>query len=267
MERRELGSTGEWIPEIGLGTWQYQGGVPPLRRGLELGATFIDTAEVYGTEPVVGEAIRGQREKVILASKVSGAHLRYDDVLRAADESLQRLGVETIDLYQVHWPNAEVPLAETMRALETLADSGKIRYIGVSNFSRTQVEEAQAGLSHHRIASNQVLYSLLDRGVEADMEFYVREKITLLAYSPLAHGEIFSTEPYRDLQVLQRVAAESGKTVAQVALNWCLSHPPVIVIPKTDRAERVPELVGASGWQLTPEQVATLDEAFSQRNS
>src|SRR5688572_28063843 len=105
MELRELAATGVMIPEIGLGTWKYRGGTAPLKRGLEIGANFIDTAEVYGTEPVVAEAIRGQRDKLFLATKVSGGHLKYKDVLKAAHASLKRLGVEVIDLYQVHWPN------------------------------------------------------------------------------------------------------------------------------------------------------------------
>jgi diketogulonate reductase-like aldo/keto reductase len=263
MELRELGATGLRIPEIALGTWQYRGGTAPLLRGLELAPSFIDTAEVYGSEPVVGQAIRGQRDRVFLATKVSGAHLRGPDVLRAAAASLERLGVDVIDLYQVHWPNPEVPIAATMRAMESLADEGKIRYIGVSNFSRAQVEEAQAALRKHRIVSNQVLYSLLDRDIEADLEFYEQNRITVLAYSPLAHGDLFSTKPHKELDVLRDVARDAGRSVAQVALNWCLSRPAVIAIPKTDRAERVDDLYGASGWQLTTDQIARLDEAFT----
>jgi diketogulonate reductase-like aldo/keto reductase len=262
MQLRALGYTDQLIPEVGLGTWQYDGGVAPLLRGIELGASLIDTAEVYGSEPEVGEAIRGQRARVCLATKVAGSHLRYDDVLRAAEGSLERLGVEVIDLYQVHWPDPEVPLAETMRALEHLVDAGVVRFLGVSNFPRVLVEAAQAGLAHHRLVSNQVPYSLLDRRVEADLPFYAEHQITVLAYSPLAHGALFAAEPRPELRVLRQVAAESGKTVAQVALNWCLSRPGVVVIPKTDRVERVDELVGASGWSLTPEQVALLDQAF-----
>lgn len=154
MQQRELGATGVMVPEVGLGTWRYKGGPAPLSRGLDLGATLIDTAEIYGTEGVVGEAIRGRREQVFLATKVSGRHLRYDQVIKAANESLKRLGTDVIDLYQVHWPDRKVPIAETMRALEELAEAGKVRYIGVSNFSVREVEQAQAALKKARIVAN-----------------------------------------------------------------------------------------------------------------
>lgn len=258
---RELGGTGELVPEIGLGTWQYRGGVAPLERGMELGATLIDTAEIYGSEGVVGEAIRGQRHKVFLATKVSGDHLKYADILKAADASLKRLGVEVIDLYQLHWPSERVPIAETMQALEELVDAGKVRYIGVSNFSVAELTEAQACLARHRIVSNQIEYSLMYRSYEKDFPFYEREKISVIAYSPFARGDLFSPRG-RGKDVLRAVSEGVGKTVAQVALAWCLARPPVIVIPKTDRVGRVDELVGASGFTLTAEQVGWLDDAF-----
>ncbi len=263
MELRELGGTGVMVPEIGLGTWRYRGGVAPLQRAIELGAWLIDTAEVYGTEDVVGEAIRGLREKVFLATKVSGDHLGYGDVLKAAESSLKRLGTDTIDLYQVHWPDTTVPIGDTMRAMEKLADEGKVRFIGVSNFSRQQVEEAQAALTKHRIVSNQVEYSLAQREPEADFaSFYEPQKISIIAYSPLAQGELLFSSMFPGVNTLQRIAHEAGKTPAQVALNWCLSRSCVIAIPKTDKVERVDEDVAASGWSLTPDQIAALDEAF-----
>src|SRR5205085_8441183 len=112
MELQQLGNTGVMVSEIGLGTWKYRGGVEPLRRGIELGITFIDTAEIYRTEDVVGEAISGHRDEIFLATKVSGDNLRYDEVLRAADASLRRLRTNVIDLYQVHWPDPAVPIEE-----------------------------------------------------------------------------------------------------------------------------------------------------------
>src|SRR5215475_10544362 len=114
MELKPLGSASVMIPEIGLGVWRYSGGVEPLRQGIELGAFLIDTAEIYGTEDVVGQAIQGVRERVFLATKVSPDHLRYDDVLRAAETSLRRLETNSIDLYQIHWPNWSVPIQETL---------------------------------------------------------------------------------------------------------------------------------------------------------
>src|SRR5438552_3157756 len=118
MESKRLGNTDVTIPEIGTGVWRYSGGVEPLRRGIEHGAALIDTAEVYGTEEVVGQAVRDRRDQVFIATKVAGQHLRHDDVLRAAEASLRRLKTDRIDLYQIHWPNSSVPIQETMRAME-----------------------------------------------------------------------------------------------------------------------------------------------------
>jgi len=262
MELRELADTGVMLPEIGFGTWKYKGGIAPLRRAIELGAPFIDTAEIYGTEKVVGEAIKGQSTKVFLATKVSGSDLKYDQVLRAADASLKRLGVERIDLYQVHWPNSRVPIGDTMRAMETLVDAGKVRFIGVSNFSRDEFEAAQEKLTKYRIVSNQVEYSLVDRDIERDIgTFYAPNKITVIAYSPLARGALLAQRK-RGLEVLNAIASAASRTPAH-ALNWCLRHPCVVAIPKTDKVARVDEDCGASGWQLTSEQVSALDEAFS----
>jgi diketogulonate reductase-like aldo/keto reductase len=264
MEYRELGATGVMVPEVGFGTWKYRGGNDPLRRAIELGANLIDTAEIYRTEDAVGQAIAGLRDKVFVATKVSADHLRHKDVLKAADASLKRLGIETIDLYQVHWPNARIPIAETMKAMEELLDAGKVRYIGVSNFSTRQVEEAQAALKKSRIVANQVVYHLANRGVERDFDFYRRNRITVIAYSPLGEGDLLSLRR-KGYDVLAAIAAETGKTVAQVALNWCLKDEQVITIPKTDRVERIDEDCGASGWRLTGEQLAKLDAAYPLR--
>jgi myo-inositol catabolism protein IolS len=267
VEHQELGATGIQVPEIGFGTWQYRGGSEPLRKAVELGAFLIDTAEMYGTEEAVGAAIKGMREKAFTATKVSGNHLRYDEVLRAADHSLKRLGVDTIDLYQVHWPDPAVPIAETMGAMEKLVDAGKVRFIGVSNFYLKNLQEAEACMTRHKIAANQVKYSLLQRGIEEDTLAYCQKRrITVIAYSPLARGDLCAKPLLRNrraLGALEKIAAESGKTMAQVALNWCISKPGVIAIPKTDKVERVVECCGASGWKLSPSQLAALDRTFS----
>ena len=146
MELKQLGNSGVMVPEIGLGVWKYRGGVEPLRRGIELGAFLIDTAEVYGTEDVTGQAVKGIRDRVFIATKVSGAHLRHDEVLRAAESSLQKLGTDYIDLYQIHWPSSYAPIAETMRAMEALVDRKLVKYIGVSNFSLAELRAAQAAM-------------------------------------------------------------------------------------------------------------------------
>ncbi len=266
MEYKELGRTGVMIPEVGLGTWKYRGGPEPLQRGIELGATLIDTAEMYRTEDAVGLAIRGIREGVFVVTKVLGSNLRYDQVLRAAENSLRLLNDDVIDLYQIHWPNHSVPVAETMRAMEELVEQGKVRHIGVSNFSVAQLQQAQAAMSNHPIVCNQVLYNLKRRGIERDLIPYCEEQgITVMAYTPLADGSL-AVRPRvragRAWETLEYVAQHVGKTPAQVALNWCLSRSPVVVIPKTNSVARTEENCGASGWRLAPSQVQQLEAAF-----
>jgi diketogulonate reductase-like aldo/keto reductase len=266
LEYRELGNTGEMVPEIGLGTWRYKGGPEPLQKGIDLGAYLIDTAEMYKTEDAVGAAIKDRRDKVFLATKVLGSNLRHDDVLRAAEKSLRLLNDDVIDLYQIHWSDRSVPIAETMGAMEDLVTRGMVRYIGVSNFSVAEMQDAQQVMTNNPIVSNQVLYNLKRRDIEYDLIPYcVDNDVTIIAYTPLADGSLSGKSRYRPDKgglVLMRVAEEVGKTAAQVALNWCLSRPNVIVIPKTNSVARTVENCEASGWLLTAEQVAALDEAF-----
>ena len=279
MELKPLGSTEVRVPEIGLGVWRYSGGVDPLHRGIDLGAFLIDTAEIYGTEDIVGQAIKGRRDRVLLATKVSADHLRYDDVLRAAEASLRQLDTPYIDLYQIHLPNWSVPIQETMRAMETLVDRGLVKYIGVSNFSLNQLREAQAAMSKYPIVSNQVLYNLNRREIERDLLPYcLMQRITIMAYTPLDDGRLATRSWFpqnwrmqaleqvatylRRMQALEQVATYLQKTLAQVALNWCTSRPNVIVIPKSNSLVRIEENCQASGWRLSQEQIRFLDAVF-----
>ena len=266
MQLKRLGQTEVMLPEIGLGAWKYRGGPEPLRRGVDLGACLIDTAEIYGTEGVVGQAIDDIRQQVFLASKVSGQHLRHDEVLRAAENSLRQLKVDCIDLYQVHWPNAQVPIRDTMRAIEALVDRGQVNYIGVSNFSAVELRAAQAVMQHHPIVSNQVLYNLNCREIEGDLLPYCQaQDITIIAYTPLDDGRLARRQRLRrhhGIKVLEQIASEVDKSMAQVALNWCTARSHVIAIPKSDRIERIVENCAASGWRLTPDHVQRLDAAF-----
>jgi len=269
MELKKLGNTDVKVPEIGIGVWRYSGGVEPLRRGIELGASLIDTAEIYGTEDVVGQAIKGTRDRVFIAAKVSGAHLRYDDVLRAAEGSLRRLNTTYIDLYQIHWPNPYIPIQETMRAMEALVDRGLVRYIGVSNFSTSDLRVAQAAMSKYPLVANQVLYNLNRREIESElMPYCLTNQVTIIAYTPLDDGRLAVQPQFRSsrrMLALQTVAAQVQKSLAQVALNWCTSRPNVIAIPKSDSVSRVTENCQASGWRLSPAQIHYLDAAFSLR--
>lgn len=268
MLRKELGATGVMIPEVGLGTWSYHAGPGVLRRGLEAGALFIDSAESYETETVVAEAIRGLREQVFLATKISPQNFRAVDLRRAAEGCLARLRVQRIDLLQLHQPNAYVPIEETIGAMNELVDKGKVRFIGVSNFSVVELKAAQRASRKHPIVSNQVRYSIADRTIERDLLGYCQaEKITVIAYSPLArgYGRIVDCDPKG---VLEEIARETGKSGPQVALNWLLSKEGVVVIPKANSAERVLENVGASDWRLTTQQMERLDAGiqFRQRS-
>jgi diketogulonate reductase-like aldo/keto reductase len=267
MELKPLGNTGVMVPEIGLGVWKYRGGVEPLRRGIELGAFLIDTAEMYRTEDAVGQAVKGIRDRVFIATKVSGGHLRYDDVLHAAEASLRQLQTNFIDLYQVHWPNSYIPIKETMRAMETLVDRGLVKYVGVSNFSVSELRAAQAAMSKYPIVSNQVLYNLNSREIERDLLPYCQQHhVTVIAYTPLDDGRLATPSRFRrsrGMKVLEQVASEVQKTLAQVALNWCTSRPYVITIPKSDSVTRTEENCMASGWRLSQAQIQRLDEAFA----
>jgi len=267
MLHKRLGAAELTIPEIGLGTWQYRGSVQALRKGIELGARFIDTAEAYGTESFVGEVIRDIRNQVFLATKVSPWNFRPKDLFQAADRSLQALKTDYIDLYQLHWPNSTIPIEETMGAMEELVNQGKIRFIGVSNFSLGELQRAQAASHRSRIVSNQVRYNLVDRSAEVGLlEYCQQNKVTLIAYSPLARG-MHAMRKNDPAGVLRTVAAETGRTQAQVALNWCIARGSVVAIPKADSVEHIEENCCASDWRLAQEQIALLNKEirFRQR--
>jgi len=272
---KELGKTGERIPAIGLGTYGLGGYTFPdkssdknaievIRYAIERGMNFIDTAEMYGaghSEELIGEAIKGQREKVFIATKVLPSHFRYDDVIKACEASLRRLQTTYIDLYQLHWPNPSIPIKETMKAMEYLAKKGKIRYIGISNFSVEETIEAQNSLSKYEIVSNQVEYSVLERSIEKDLlPFCQREKISIIAYSPLARGEIFKGKVSSTLSL---VAEKHKATIAQVAIAWLIRNPIVFAIPKTSHKERIDELIGSYEIKLDEKDLELIDSLYS----
>lgn len=260
MEYRQLGRTREKVSVIGMGTWRMgsyrtaderAGQVRALQRGIELGINFIDTAETYASgrsEEVVGDAIRGEREKAFIATKVAPGRLHHDDVIRSCRASLIRLGVSCIDLYQVHWPDPRVPIRETMSAMEELVEQGLIRYIGVSNFSASETDDAGAALSRNEIVSNQVEYSLSNRYVESEILPYCKkEKVTLIAYSPLAQGRISHSMPAGILQKYRL-------TPAQATLNWVTRDEQVVAIPKSANIGHLEENASSVSVRFQPKE-------------
>jgi diketogulonate reductase-like aldo/keto reductase len=255
MEKRPLGWTGEAVPVIGQGTWELKG-TESLRRGLDLGMTHIDTAEMYGTEELVAQAIAGRRDEVFLASKVLPNNASYEGTLRACEASLRRLKTDRLDLYMLHWAGRH-PIRETMRAMEKLVSDGMVRFIGVSNLDLEELKAAEAALKNERMACNQVLYHLGDRGIERRLLPYCKERqIAVVAYSPFGHGRV------PNKAVLSEIAKAHGKTVRQVILRWVTRDADVFTIPKTSRPERVPENAGGAGWQLEEQDLAAIDRAF-----
>lgn len=270
MDTKPLGKSGVALPEVGFGTWEFSGEAAVIHRAIELGSFLIDTAESYGTEGRVGRAVTGRRDEVFIATKVSPWHFRHADVLAACDRSLKALDIDTIDLYQLHAPSADVPIEETMGAMADLVDAGKVRHVGVSNFSVREMEAAEAALGPDLVVENQIKYSLFDHQFADTVIPYCEERgIMVLAYSSLEQGA-FDREMRRNkrlVQVMESVCAETGKTAAQVLLNWTLRSPVVITIPKTNTLSRVDENCAASGWRLTDAQWQALTDAAGATRS
>lgn len=263
MRTGKLGWTDERLPMIGQGTWMLEKGarvhaIEASRTGVASGMTLVDTAEMYGSgavEEIVGEALAGLRDQVFLVSKVLPSNASYDGTRRACARSLRRLRTEKIDLYLLHWPGS-YPIAETIRALESLIDEGQIRYMGVSNFDSHDLEPALRAARNHRLACNQVLYHLEDRGIERKLiPFCERHEIAVMGYSPFGHTS------FPDGPVLREVAAEQKATPRQIALAF-LTRNGVFAIPKSGSVQHVMENARAGDIELTPEQVARIDRAF-----
>ena len=267
MEYKFLGKTREKLSEIGIGTWQLgpnrEQNIESIHIALDNGVNFIDTAEIYGTEDTVGEVIKG-RKNLFIATKVWATHFRYDDVIKACSNSLKRLGLKQIDLYQLHWPNPSIDIKETMSAMEKLVSENKIRYIGVSNFSKKQLIDAQNAMSKYEIVSNQVKYNVLDRDPEKDLSDYLRkEKMTLIAYSPLAHGDALKRKYSWLLDELGKIGKRYGKTPAQVMLNWLIMKKGVIPIPKASSPRHMLEDIESADFKLSSPEIKYIDNLTS----
>lgn len=256
---------GETVPALGQGTWKMgeqrnrrADEVRALQLGVDLGMTLIDTAEMYASgtaEEITGEAIRGRREEVFLVSKVLPSNASRAGTVAACERSLKRLGVETIDLYLLHWPGSH-PVAETVAGFKALQQAGKIRHWGVSNFDVGEMEELLS-VGGADVATNQVLYNLGRRGIEYDLiPWQMQRRVPLMAYSPIEQGRLARNHALSD------IAVRHNATAAQIALAWALAQPQTMVIPKAGSELHVRENRAAADIVLTPDDHAALDKAF-----
>jgi len=308
MRYKRLGNSDLVVSVVGLGTWAIGGdfwgsvddalSIKTIQRAIDCGINLIDTAPAYGNghaERIVGEAIKGRRDKVIIATKCGIVRegprfirtLKPESIRKEIDESLRRLGVDVIDLYQIHWPDKKTPLEDTVNELVKLKQAGKFRYLGVSNFDRKLMEEIT---SMTEVVSLQPQYSLLERGIEKDLLPFCREKgIGVLTYGSLGAGILtgkFKEKPkfeegdYREkfypffreplwskamqlVEALREIAYEVGKPVAHVAINWVNQQEGVtsaLVGAKTP--EQAEQNAGAGEWELSEEHLKRIEAAY-----
>lgn len=296
MEYRQFGRSGVQASVIGLGTWpmggEWWGGtddtesIRTIHRAIELGVTLIDTAEAYAhghAEEVVGRAIAGRRHEVVIADKVAPDHLQPAAIRAAFEGSCHRLGTDYIDVYFIHWPNIDLPVADALGELEQLRNEGKIRAIGVSNFTAAEIFEAER---YGQIDVLQPPYNLFWRFVEqAEVPYCQQHAIGMMTYSSLAQGlltgsltnkttfsagdqrpttVLFQSEHYarclEAVEQLRPIAAQYHKTVAQVALNWLVTRPGVsTALVGARTVAEIEENAGAVGWSLAPDDLAEVD--------
>jgi aryl-alcohol dehydrogenase-like predicted oxidoreductase len=308
MQTRKLGSSGPDVSLVGLGTNNFGGRIDSaaarlvLDRALDLGVTLIDTADVYGnkggSEAILGQLLGARRKDIVLATKfglpmdeagkLHGASRRY--ITQAAEASLRRLNTDWIDVYQLHRPDPDTPIEETLRALDDLKQAGKIRFIGCSNLAAAQIKEAQDVAARQHLVSFvccQDEYSLIERGLEKDRMPVMRKYgLGLLPYFPLASGlltgkyqrgaplpagsrlarsahhadDLLTARNWRTVEALSSFAAARGRALLELAMSWLASRPYVSsIIAGATRPEQVEQNVAAVGWTLTPTELAEID--------
>jgi len=258
------------LPKIGFGTWKIGGNssanhaldsksLNALRYALEIGYTHFDTAEMYASghsEELIGEAVRGsglKRESIFITSKVLPSHLRYDEVLKACENSLRHLKMDYIDLYLIHWAQAGMKLEDTFRALNKLVRDGKVKHLGVSNFNLKLLKQSQE-FCETPIVTNQVPYSVYDRSYVNNgvLEYCQQNNILFTAYSPVDEGNL------RSNKTLEAVAKAHNATIFQVALAWIVSQPRVITIPMSFNPQHIKENFEAAEIELNAEEIVQL---------
>ncbi len=308
MQKRRLGATGPEVSLVGLGTNNFGGRIDlaasrrVVDKALDLGVTLIDTADIYGnkggSEEVLGNVLGARRKDIVLATKfglpmdsagkLHGASRRY--IMHAVEASLRRLKTDWIDLYQLHRPDAQTPIEETLHTLDDLVKAGKVRFIGCSNLSATQLEEAQSVAEHHHIASFiccQDEYSLLERGLERNLAPVIHKYgLSLLPYFPLASGllsgkyeygaplpansrlanelprggSVLNERNWRIVGALSAFTAARGHTLLELAMSWLASRPYIpSIIAGATKPEQVEQNVAAIGWSLSAADLAEID--------
>jgi diketogulonate reductase-like aldo/keto reductase len=269
MKRRRFGPTDREVAVIGQGTWYIEEGqrasaIAALRRGLDLGMTHIDTAEMYGmgaAEELVGEAISGQRDQVFLVSKVLPENASRSQTRIACEYSLARLNTDRLDCYLLHWRGV-YPLEETIAAFDDLQSAGKILSWGVSNFDVSDLQEAETIAGAGRITCNQVLYHLQQRAIEHDvLPWCEQHDVAVTGYSPFGHGQ-FPGPHTAGGRLLLEIAAVHGATPRQVALAFLTRRPSLFTIPKASTPAHAEENAGAGDLQLSNAELIRIDEAF-----
>ena len=273
--------TGFSLPELGLGTWKIGGEREPdyskdaeaikaIQGAVEMGYAHIDTAEMYGVghaEEVIGEAIKNMpRNDLIVATKAFATNLSYEDAKASARKSLARLGLDYVDLYYIHTPNPEIPLSETMQAFDELVEEGLVKNIGVSNFTKELLQEAQS-YTKNKIVANQIEYNLVTREqshyggcskMQSEIVPYCQENdILVVAYRPLDRGIVLKQNSLMD-----ELAIKYKKSYAQIAINWLLSQKNIVTIPKSTDTIHLQENLGATGWYMDPADVERLTQEY-----
>jgi diketogulonate reductase-like aldo/keto reductase len=267
---RKFGSTGRQVALVGQGTWKVedtaaQAAATALRRGVDLGLTHIDTAEMYGSgasEKVIATAIDGRRDDVFLVSKVLPSNASKIGAIAACEKSLSRLRTDRLDCYLLHW-RGSVPLEETISAFESLVAQGKIRSWGVSNFDVDDLNEVTAIAGAGHPACNQVLYHLQERAIEhAVLPWCRKHGAAIVAYTPFGQSPKIFEGGSKHAGVLLEIAAAHGATPRQIALSFLLRNPEVFVIPKASDIAHVEENAGTNAVKLSAADIAKLDAAF-----
>ncbi|WP_199085258.1 aldo/keto reductase [Bosea sp. ASV33] len=267
--QRSFGASGALVSSIGQGSWYSEQGdrreaIAAFRRGLDLGLTHIDTAEMYGdgrSEALIGEAIEGRRDAVFLVSKVLPHNASRQGVRAACERSLRHLKTDRLDCYLLHWRGPH-PLAETFAGFEALKQEGKILSWGVSNFDEDDLDEALAAAGPGRIACNQVLYHLRERAIEhAVIPWCERHGVAAVAYSPFGHDD-FPAAGTTSGKALTEIAASHGATPRQVALAFLTRSESVFAIPKAGRVTHVEDNAGALNLTLSEAEIGRIDAAF-----